>query len=89
MLRASGKAAELRSAGRWAATLGAWKYEGTAQGWTVDAKLIQTDEYWIDSAGPFELRAPVGQGLWRWWTVDIRLAGDRIEVTGAGAPEVL
>ncbi len=59
-VKVTGQSGELRIGGYTAARLGAWECESEgardAFSFTLRADVEETDEYWMDHGGPYELR---------------------------------
>jgi hypothetical protein len=85
-VRATGVTGVLRVGGRTAASLGRWSYDGSADGWKVEADTSSIDAYLFENGSSFELRLDVGEHVWRWRDVTVK-GRSRVTVTGDGAPE--
>ena len=66
-----GKSGELRAGYQQAATLGQWSATRDSDGgWTVEAKVEQVHDYWIDYQ-PLDCVLQVGTSRWRWRGIEM------------------
>lgn len=88
-LTAAGADGELRTGGRVAADLGAWTFEGSSNGWIVEAAVLDADQYLMEYDSTKELRLNMQTRTWRFRDVVATLGGERIVITGSGRPETM
>lgn len=87
---ASGASGSLRIGGRQAAGLGPWSLRAAEPaGYVLTAPLTDTDPYWLDSGGPFELRLTLARSVWRWRNVSPTLDATTITARVLDPPEEL
>jgi hypothetical protein len=81
-VRASGQAGELRVCYQHAAWLGAWTL-AVAPGATLrcafEAQVLSENRHWM-SQEPLDLVLAVGTAEWVWRGVQVRRAGDKVEI---------
>lgn len=90
---ASGTTGTLRIGGRQAAGLGQWSLRaaepapGEPEGYVLIAPLTETDPYWLDTGGPFELRLTLSRSVWRWRNVAPTLDATTLTARLTSPPE--
>lgn len=88
-MKITGHHASIIVGGRCAARLGGWRLEGSpAEGWAVEADVLEVNTIWLESGAALSLACDVGNKRWRWHGVTVERQGSRMTITGAGAPEV-
>jgi hypothetical protein len=86
----SGAKGELRTAGRWVATLsGVTCHVSPAEAMSAGGRIDKYDAYWMEHGSRYVLRLDMGKRVWQWRDVTATVDGDSISITGQGRPEII
>lgn len=80
-----GHSGELRKGYKVAARLGAWAMDGSGR---CEAQALETNDYWLDQPGSFDLWLWVGARAWVWKGVDVADRGEPFVVRAPGSPDI-
>jgi len=86
---ADGPSGSIKVGGRQAAKLGVWQLEATGLWSAATARVLSQDDYWLDSAGPFDVRLQTAFQTWRWRIAEVHVQDGQARLRMEGVPEIL
>ena len=85
----SGLRGELRSAGRWVATLsGVVCHVSPTDAMSASGHIDKRDAYWLEHGSRYVLCLTVGKRLWQWRGVTVTVADDTATIGATDRPEI-